>query len=109
MSKKLENNGLWESSRMMLPEHKERIIALNHEPERRTKPVLDPQQWEEINDRLSEASQTGEVVQLRVWNPRGDRVISGSLVKIDVLGYRIFVDGQWVKLANILEVTISSS
>ncbi|WP_408895379.1 hypothetical protein [Paenibacillus taichungensis] len=26
MSKKLEANGLWESSRMMLPQHKERII-----------------------------------------------------------------------------------
>jgi hypothetical protein len=27
MSKKLENNGLWESSRMMLPEHKEALLA----------------------------------------------------------------------------------
>lgn len=26
MTKKLEANGLWESSRMMLPEHKESLI-----------------------------------------------------------------------------------
>lgn len=27
--KKLESNGLWESSRMMLPEHRERSVILN--------------------------------------------------------------------------------
>ncbi|OAB30288.1 hypothetical protein PMSD_21150 [Paenibacillus macquariensis subsp. defensor] len=29
MSKKLEGNGLWESSRMMLPQHKEQSLALS--------------------------------------------------------------------------------
>ena len=30
MSKKLENNGLWESSRMMLPEHREALLKHRH-------------------------------------------------------------------------------
>lgn len=38
--KKLEGNGLWESSRMMLPEHKETIIRRQLEEGRKNKPVL---------------------------------------------------------------------
>jgi predicted RNA-binding protein len=105
MSKKLENNGLWESSRMMLPEHKERILEANHQLERRTKPILDSQKWEEINERLSEACKTGEKVALLLWDPYENRTISGAIVKLDILTYRIFIEGQWVKLASILDVS----
>ncbi|WP_110932294.1 hypothetical protein [Paenibacillus bouchesdurhonensis] len=31
MSKKLTGNGLWESSRMMLPQHKEQSVSIRHE------------------------------------------------------------------------------
>jgi hypothetical protein len=104
MTKKLEKNGLWESSRMMLPEHKERIIELNNRPERRAKPVLDPQRREEINERLSAACQTGEEIRLLLWEPEGDRTVNGAIVKLDLPAYRIFIGGQWVKLASIVEV-----
>lgn len=41
MSKKLENNGLWESSRMMLPEHREALLKHRHgEPETARPPQL---------------------------------------------------------------------
>lgn len=103
MTKKLENNGLWESSRMMLPEHKERIIELNNRPERRTKPILDTQRREEINERLSAACQTGEAIELVLWEPEADRTVKGAIVKIDLPSYRIFIGGEWVKLANIIE------
>jgi len=104
MSRKLENNGLWESSRMMLPEHKVRILEENQQLERRTKPILDPQKWEEMNDSLSEASRTGEEITLVLWEPCENRRISGAIVKLDVVAYRIFIDGQWVKLASIVDV-----
>lgn len=46
MSKKLQGNGLWESSRMMLPQHKEQALLLNDPkpppaPEPPTKKELD--------------------------------------------------------------------
>ncbi|WP_373232918.1 YolD-like family protein [Cohnella sp.] len=104
MSKKLENNGLWESSRMMLPEHKERILQANHQLERRTKPVLDMQKREEINELLSEACQTGEEITLVLWDPYENRTVVGTIVKLDILAYRIFIAGQWVKLAGIVDV-----
>lgn len=39
MSKKLSGNGLWESSRMMLPEHKERLISHRKEGNERAVPA----------------------------------------------------------------------
>lgn len=104
MTKKLENNGLWESSRMMLPEHKERIIEMNNRPERRTKPVLDPQRWEEINERLSEACRTGEEIALLLWEPERDRKVRGAIAKLDLPSYRIFIGGEWVKLVSIVGI-----
>jgi len=39
MSKKLEGNGLWESSRMMLPQHKEQALSLqNSKPSLKREP-----------------------------------------------------------------------
>ena len=43
--KKLEGNGLWESSRMMLPEHKETIIRRQLEGAGRLGPRLIPKKW----------------------------------------------------------------
>jgi CTP synthase (UTP-ammonia lyase) len=45
MSKKLEGNGRWESSRMMLPQHKEALIARQN-PEPEVKQVQKPTEEE---------------------------------------------------------------
>ncbi|MET3207228.1 UNVERIFIED_CONTAM: hypothetical protein ABIC26_000162 [Paenibacillus sp. PvR008] len=38
MSKKLEGNGIWESSRIIIPEHKEAYLRLMKDRQRRGKP-----------------------------------------------------------------------
>lgn len=40
MSKKLEGNGLWESSRMMLPEHREQLLKHRRESAGEPQPVI---------------------------------------------------------------------
>src|SRR5438445_477524 len=47
--KKLEGNGFWESSRMMLPEHKVRINELAIEQKKRQRIELDEQEWEDVS------------------------------------------------------------
>lgn len=42
--KKLEGNGLWEGSRMILPEHKRRIIQDEQQQMKKERPVLDEQE-----------------------------------------------------------------
>jgi hypothetical protein len=73
-------------------------------PQRRTKPILDPQKWDELNEHLSEACRTGEEITLVLWGPYENHKVVGAIVKLDILAYRIFIAGQWVKLASILDV-----
>jgi hypothetical protein len=49
MGKKLEGNGMWESSRMMLPEHREAILDQTRQLKRIEKPILDEQEIAMIN------------------------------------------------------------
>ncbi|MFK4302332.1 hypothetical protein ABH892_002436 [Paenibacillus sp. RC254] len=44
MGKKLEGNGIWESSRIIIPEHKEAYLKLMKDRQRRGKPELDDQE-----------------------------------------------------------------
>lgn len=86
MTKKLESNGLWESSRMMLPEHKEALIkngegndlARMKGPKR---PTRDEFELEEIGERLAEAHQEESTVSLLVWN--WEVPVQGRIVTMD--------------------------
>ncbi|WP_340014636.1 YolD-like family protein [Paenibacillus sp. FSL K6-1318] len=40
---KLEGNGIFESSRMILPEHREAMLRHQKEQQRRGKPIMDEQ------------------------------------------------------------------
>lgn len=48
MRSRLKDNGLYESSRMILPEHREAWLAQCEQQERRGKPVLDEQEYQRI-------------------------------------------------------------
>lgn len=66
-------NLLWESSRMMLPEHREQLLAKRHREEwqeRNRRPNLDEQELERINRRLAEAVRMGGVVALTWWDDK---------------------------------------
>ncbi|QYK63057.1 YolD-like protein [Paenibacillus sp. S25] len=52
MGKKLEGNGLWESSWIIIPEHKEAYLKLMKDRQRRGKPELDDQEVQLIEQAL---------------------------------------------------------
>lgn len=57
MGKKLEGNGLWESSRIILPEHKEGYLRLMKDRQRRGKPELDDQEVQLIEQAFNRVLQ----------------------------------------------------
>ncbi|TDG00168.1 YolD-like family protein [Paenibacillus piri] len=103
MRKKLEGNGLWESSRMMLPEHKERINRHNKELDVRTMPILDEQKLEDINRVLQEAFESRLEVSLNLFHPTEARTVTGYIHKFDLFSGRILVGLQWIALSNIID------
>lgn len=77
--KKLEGNGLWESSRMMLPEHKETIIRRQLEEGRKDRPTLDPQEMELIEQTLAESFHAHRRIKVRLFDEYEDIELTGTV------------------------------
>lgn len=73
MGKKLEDNGFWESSRFIIPEHKK----LMRDRQRRGKPELDDQEVQLIEQALIDSQNTRQPVTVTVFSPFDDEVMSG--------------------------------
>ncbi|NIK75703.1 hypothetical protein FHS15_000803 [Paenibacillus castaneae] len=101
MRKKLEGNGLWESSRMMLPEHK---VAINeHEKalRQRQRVELDEQEWEQVSRSVTESLQQRQPVTLRLFHPAEELIVSGIVDRVDQMKGRFMVDGEWFAIGDI--------
>ncbi|MPY20059.1 YolD-like family protein [Paenibacillus glucanolyticus] len=107
--KKLEGNGLWESSRMMLPEHKETIIRRQLEEGRKDKPVLDLQEMELIEQALAESFHEHRAVSLRLFDEYEDTELTGIVVLIHTFRREIKLsmsegEWQWIKIDEIVSI-----
>jgi hypothetical protein len=107
MSKKLQGNGLWESSRMMLPEHKEAILAWRRRSERRSRPELDVYERERIDAAIAWSLRTRKPVRLQMYDPQEECVVEGIVERVDPLQKRIRVDGEWFTVVDIIGADVS--
>ncbi|QQK74849.1 YolD-like family protein [Salicibibacter cibarius] len=61
------SNLRWESSRMILPEHREQWLKHQQETRKAKKPMLDEQRWLEFEFVISEAMASNEPVKFIYW------------------------------------------
>lgn len=101
MRKKLEGIGMWESSRMMLPEHRGRINEHNSTLSLRERPNLDDQELEQIGRRLQESYNTRSLITVRMFHPTEQLQVVGMVDRIDQRGGRFMVNGDWFLLDDI--------
>ncbi|HIW33628.1 MAG TPA: YolD-like family protein [Candidatus Paenibacillus intestinavium] len=101
MSIKLEGNGLWESSRMMLPEHKGSIIQKAHEQKQRKRIDLDDQELDIINEALQQSLWQRITITIKMYHLYEDLLIVGVVDRIDRPIGRFKIDGEWFILGDI--------
>lgn len=81
--KKLHGNGLWESSRFIVPELSQRI---NEDQQKKllrsSRPELDEQEQEYIVRCLYESLKEDEEITIRIWSPREDLRYKGTVIKV---------------------------
>ncbi|WJH37093.1 YolD-like family protein [Paenibacillus sp. CC-CFT747] len=108
MGKKLVGNGIWEASRMMLPEHRERIITYRRDVNIKEKPILDEQRIIELVRVISEAIFTDTKVSVTVFDEYENTVLIGCIDKIDTHNKHIKLihndDFTWINLQNIIDI-----
>lgn len=107
---KLDGNGLWESSRMMLPEHRETIIRRQLEEGRKDRPTLDQQEMELIEQALAESFHEHRAVTVRLFDEYEDVELRGIVVLIHTFRREIKLsmtegDWQWIKIDEITYVS----
>lgn len=107
MSKKLQGNGLFESSRMMLPEHREAYIMHQQNLRKSPPPQLDDQEMERISMLLAESMQLRKEVILVLFGEFNVTEITGVVTKIDLQQKNIkFTHGndfRWIKVSDIID------
>lgn len=101
MRKKLEGNGLWESSRMMLPEHKARINFHNDNKDNRKRIILDDQELEQIGRKLTESLERRTIVTVRLFDEKEQRQVVGMVDRISQQRRQFMVNGDWYPLMDI--------
>ncbi|MFB4321642.1 YolD-like family protein [Priestia sp. BR_2] len=107
---KLDGNGLWESSRMMLPEHRETIIRRQLEEGRKDRPTLDPQEIELIEQALAESFYEHRTLTVRLFDEYENTELTGIVVLIHTFRREIKLsitegDWQWIKVDEITSVS----
>jgi len=111
MGKKLIHNGLFESSRLILPEFREAYLKEKREQERRGKPVLDEQEVQLIEQAVLQSYQERRSVTLTVFSPFDDEVLRGVVASIDKPSRRIKLvrgeeDYSFIKIEEIISASI---
>ncbi|ANY67719.1 hypothetical protein BBD42_15535 [Paenibacillus sp. BIHB 4019] len=95
MSKKLSDNGIWESSRMIISEHRERILDHYRELAEKEKPILYEDEREVIYARISESYEHKISITLVLFDRYEDTRVIGVIERIDAINKRVRVDGEW--------------
>ncbi|MGZ9584725.1 YolD-like family protein [Paenibacillus marinisediminis] len=103
--KKLSGNGLWESSRMMLFEHRDAILEKKSQKSYKARPSFDEQFWESLIEKLSDAYQAQLSVQVRIYGKLQDDTQTGIISHIDPITQRIKLNGKWIRVTDIVEVS----
>lgn len=99
--KKLEGNGFWESSRMMLPEHKIAINDLAAEQKKRSRIELDEQEWIIISQLVEASLKHRKLIKLQMYHELEELEVYGVVDRVDQLQGRFMVDGEWFAIRDI--------
>lgn len=108
MSIKLTGNGMWESSRMMLPEHKLDYEKFRKEEKRMSKPTLLEDEIEEIVYGINESFGNSLTTTIEVFGELGNRKVSGIVAEVNQYSKKIkivFDDGyEYIDFDEIMRV-----
>ncbi|WP_445487412.1 YolD-like family protein [Niallia sp. 03133] len=77
-------NLMWESSRMMLPDHREQLLKERRKQEEFQLPILDDDQLEEINRVIVKSIEQERTVTITYAEKYGTAEFWGKIQKVDV-------------------------
>lgn len=105
MARKLES--VWEGSRFMLPEHVQQLRHEMQEQGRRSRPVIDSDEWELIDQALGYSLLKQEQMTIVLFAYK-DLKVRGVVVKVDRqlrrIKFQMEEDFSWIKIDDVIRV-----
>ncbi|WP_211750082.1 YolD-like family protein [Paenibacillus sp. Marseille-Q4541] len=107
MSKKLVGNGIFEGSRMIIPEHRTAWLMQEESKKIRTKPTLDDQEIQQIEHTIVYSYNKRVNISLVLFDPIEDKEVEGVVIGINTYRREIKFsssedDWEWIKIKNII-------
>lgn len=112
---RIDNNGLWESSRIILPEFKSAIRLQQQQLKRISKPILDEQEVHIISLVLSQSQMHKKTVQLTLHGEYEPIIISGVVTRSKQGEFRLDTEDpfsgemnwDWISYSDVLKAELS--
>jgi len=99
-------NKLWEGHRMILPEHRTRMIEQELAPY--VAPVLYEEAQEEIEHQVQEAIRTSQSLRLVIGEPDGEHTVEGHVIGFRSENRSLQIRNEWgrfqIPIQNIVRV-----
>lgn len=109
---RINDNGLWESSRFIGPEFKDAIRLQQREIKRSPRPQLDEQEFELIAAAIGESYSTRCPITLRLYDPFESVDVIGIVTKVEQHQKRVRIDydndWEWVDMKQIVSAHTNS-
>jgi hypothetical protein len=104
------HNLLWESSRMMLPEHREQFLEYRRSLGQASQPILDEQQRAVLDQALMTAHQHHLTVCLQFFDPIQTETVRGRIYLLDAYKKRLKLEGEtdWRAIDTLIEVELEA-
>lgn len=103
------HNLIWESSRMMLPEHKELLQQHQKQLVKKTKPILDQQEIELIEEKIKDAISMRTLVHITLFHPYETVTLKGVIQTVDGSAKQLKLltmadEIEWISLNDVVDI-----
>lgn len=99
---------MWESSRMMLPQHVEALHFYHKDKKRKQRPELDEQEFIQIDRMIHQYIDSDVELFIVIFGEIEDREIKGKFTKVDTQHKRVKVEygdeQEWITYEDVLDV-----
>lgn len=85
MAGKLQGNGIFESSRMILPEHRDAFVERELQKKKRKKPHLDEQELQTIQEIFVNSYHQRECIAIELFYDFENQFVEGIVCELNVL------------------------
>ncbi|OAB27362.1 YolD-like family protein [Paenibacillus macquariensis] len=110
MGKRLQGNGIYVSSRFIIPQHREAAVRQMQEINRRVKPNLDEQQWEMVAQALSESIREHMPVTIHVFGAFENQEVTGMVISVNTFRKKVKLsfddDWEWIRFEDIIAAEV---